>query len=212
MTTKNPTTIRWQAEAVAEPGCGAELVRGLLAVLLVQGFTPAARARVGSAVAELCQNVVQHAYPETESMLHGADTLRVQAELCGRRLRVEVVDAGVGFDVAGLGQIGELDTGRSGLARARALSEGLTVASTPGRGTTVTIEFAASSSVFGDERGFDLSELDHLEPALARRLVGELRENGREPRFHLSPALAVCVGRLLAASRPATHPLANTRS
>jgi len=204
--TQGQTTTRWTAEGPAEIESTARAVRGLLAFLVVQGFTPATRARIGGALAELLENVVRHAYPDADG------PFRVDAELAGRRLRVEVADDGVGFDAMRFGRLARLGPAGSGLARARALAEGLSLASRPGFGSAVTLEFAASSAIFGDERGIDLSELDYLEPALARRVLEQVRDTGSGEPFHLSPALAVCVGRFLSTPRPASSSLANTRS
>jgi anti-sigma regulatory factor (Ser/Thr protein kinase) len=204
--TDGDITIRWTAEGPAEIESTARAVRGLLAFLVVQGFAPATRARIGGAVAELLENVVRHAYPD------GDGPYRLRAELAGRRLSVEVADDGAGFDATRFGGQARLEPACSGFARARALAEHLGIASRTGFGSSVTLEFAASSAIFGDERGIDLSELDYLEPALARRVLEQVRETGSGEPFHLSPALAVCVGRLLSAPRAASPFLANTRS
>lgn len=207
MKTESTMTTRWCAEGPADLEGAAQAVRGLLALLLVQGFAPAARARVGTAVAEVLENVVRHAYPDP---FRDEGTFRLEARVEGPRLWVEISDEGVGFDATRFGERSKLDPARSGLARARALAEGLGVASRPDRGSTVMLEFTASSAVFGDERGIDLSENDFLEPALARRLLEQVREGPDGRGFQLSPALAVCVGRLLSAPRAASTLLANT--
>jgi anti-sigma regulatory factor (Ser/Thr protein kinase) len=204
--TEGRTTARWSREDEAEVDACARAVRGLLAFLVVEGFAPAARARIAGAVAELLENVTRHAYPDADGRF------RIQAELAGRRLTVEVADDGAGFDAARFGNPALRDPASSGLARARSLAESIGVASRPGSGSAVTLGFVAASAIFGDERGVDLSELDYLEPALARRVLSRVRDAEGAPQFHLSPALAVCVGRFLSTPRSASSTLANLRS
>lgn len=190
----------------AEIETNARAVRELLAFLITHGFAPATRARIAGATAEVLENVARHAYAA------GGGLFRLQAHLIGRVLRVEICDDGVGFDAVRVA-VGALNEPlRSGLARARSLSEELNFWSRPGQGSRVVLEFCASSVVFADERGVDLSDLDYFEPALARRVLGSLRDGGIEPHFHFSPALAVCVGRLLSAPRSAGSLQAPVRS
>ena len=46
-------------------------------------------------------------------------------------------------------------------------------------------------------RAIDLSELDWLTPGMSRRVLEILRDEDSTDAFHLSPAMAVTVGRLL---------------
>jgi DNA-binding response OmpR family regulator len=173
----------------------ARAVRELLAFLITRGFACATRARIAGATAEVLENVARHAYPEQDGKF------RLEARLVGRILRVEVCDDGVGFDVVRVAAGVLNEPLRSGLARARSLAEEVTFWSHPGQGTRVVLEFSSSSVVFADDRGVDLSDLDYLEPVLARRVLLALTAAEVEPQFHFSPALAVCVGRLLSAPR-----------
>jgi len=66
----------------------------------------------------------------------------------------------------------------------------------------VLLVFRASRVAFEEESGVDLSELDFLGPELSRRILQALREGQDQELFHLSPALAVVVGRLLAGPDP----------
>jgi len=180
---------------VADPDNNRRALNELLAFLLVRGFTSSARARIAGATAELLENVVRHAYPEEPGRF------RLEAHSSGRLLRIEVRDDGIGFDPVRVNAGVIREPQRSGLARACSLAEQLNFWSHPGQGTRVVAEFLSSSLVFADDRGVDLSELDYLDPALARRVLLSLRDGEIEPQFHFSPALAVCVGRLLSAPR-----------
>ena len=181
----------------AELECNRRVLTELLAFLVLHGFSSSTRARIAGATAELLENVARHAYPEEPGRF------RLEARMAGRLLRIEVLDDGVGFDPVRVaaGVLGEPQ--RSGLARARSLAEEMNFWSHPGQGTRVVLEFLSSSLVFADDRGVDLSDLDYLDPVLARRVLLSLRDDGVEPQFHFSPALAVCVGRLLSAPRTA---------
>jgi anti-sigma regulatory factor (Ser/Thr protein kinase) len=191
----------WRAWGDASVESRAQAVRDLLAFLLSNGIACAARARIASAAAEILENVSRHAYPDA------AGPFRLEAVLDDARLRLEITDDGLGFDPAGAPYPTD-DTLDSGLARARALAESLRITTWPADGTRVELEFALSSSVFADERGVDLSDHDHLDPALSRRVLAALRDGELEPQFQLSPALAVCVGRMLSASARKPNPLA----
>jgi anti-sigma regulatory factor (Ser/Thr protein kinase) len=180
----------------AELECNRRAVNELLAFLLLHGFSASTRARIAGATAELLENVARHAYPEEPGRF------RLEARLAGRLLRIEVFDDGIGFDPVRVAA-SVLEPQRSGLARARSLAEEMNFWSHPGQGTRVVLEFLSSSLVFADDRGVDLSDLDYLDPALARRVLLSLRDGEIEPQFHFSPALAVCVGRLLSAPRSA---------
>ncbi len=172
--------------------------RELLAYALLCGISPAARARIGSAASELVDNAFRHGYGR------GHGRIRVEARLEGGDFSVRVGDEGIGFDALVLEASGLDDTLRHGLARARALSEELQIESRPGSGTRVLLVFRASRVAFEDEGGIDLSELDFLGPDLSRRILQALREGQQSEPFHLSPALAVVVGRLLAGPDPRT--------
>lgn len=186
-----------ELRGTAELDVNARSVRRLLAYLVEQGFSAATRARIAGATAEVLENVVRHAYPDSDG------GFELSARLRGRRLTVQIQDRGVGFDVRRVAVGLRNEPLRSGLARARALSEELRFESTPGAGTRVVLEFTATQILFNEDRGIDLSELDYLDPATARRVLLSLRGGGVEPQFHLSPALAVCIGRMLSSPRTA---------
>lgn len=187
---RSAPTYRREYEARAET---VELCpRDLAAYALRCGISPATRARIGTACAELVENVVRHAYGP------GGGSVSISAGVEERDLWVSVRDAGMGFDLATAG-LEELRHSRDGgLARCAALAEDFSVESHLGGGTEVLLRFAAYRVHFDEERHVDLSELDFLCPRTARRVIEALELDGNEDLFHLSPALAVTVGRLLA--------------
>ncbi|HUR28974.1 MAG TPA: ATP-binding protein [Planctomycetota bacterium] len=197
----NGDKLCWRAWGDACVEANARALRDLLAFLLSNGVACATRARIASAAAELLENVARHAYPDAPG------PFRLEAIVLGSRLRLEVADDGLGLDPACASEAGA-NTLSSGLARARALAETMRISTTPSGGACVELEFALSSSVFADERGVDLSDHDYLDPALSRRVLSALRDGSLEPQFQLSPALAVCVGRLLSARAEERNPLA----
>jgi anti-sigma regulatory factor (Ser/Thr protein kinase) len=166
--------------------------RDLAAYALRCGISPATRSRIATACAEAIDNVVRHAYG-----VEGGEVL-ISAGIDGRDLCVTVHDEGMGFDpvLAGLDELHDSRDG--GLARCAALSEDLQVESSIGGGTDVLLRFSAYRVHFDEERHVDLSELDFLCPRTSRRVLETLELAGNEDLFHLSPALAVTVGRLLA--------------
>lgn len=170
--------------------------RELCAFALASGISPAARARIASATSEIVDNARRHGY------CRGTGRIRVEAHLEGGDFVVRVGDEGIGFDASALDARDLDDTLRHGLARARALAEELEIESRPEHGTRVLLVFRVSSVAFEEESGIDLSELDFLGPELSRKVLHALRESREQDLFHLSPALAVVVGRLLAGPDP----------
>jgi len=179
-------------EVECDPDDVEDALRDLAAFLVARGISPTTRTRALSACAEVLDNVLRHAWPLPQA---GRATLRACLE--GRDLRVTISDTGAGFDADALAQLAE-----GGLARARALAEDLRVESRPHGGTRVELGFVAYHVDFDDDDTIDLSELDWLPPALARRVLESLTGAGSEPLYNLSPALAVTVGRLLTGATP----------
>jgi len=180
----------------ATPDGAEEAVRHLLALALRCGMRPSVRARIGSATCEILDNARRHAGPGSRG------TIEVRARSGGGSFSVTVRDEGRGLDPALLHSLeagGELPPG---LARARALSEELHARSAPGQGTEITLAFASAGACFEEELGLDLSELDHLTPLIARRLLARVSDPSGAHAVRLSPALAVVVGRLLADAGP----------
>ena len=184
-------------ERYASAPAAVELAaRELAAFALRCGIAPASRARIASAASEIIDNARRHGYCGARG------TIRVEGHLDGGDFVVRISDEGIGFDAAALDASGLHDTLRHGIARARALAEELEIESRPEGGTRVLLVFRASRVAFEEENGIDLSELDFLGPDLSRRILQSLREGKEHDLFHLSPALAVVVGRLLAGPDP----------
>lgn len=168
-----------------------DAARELVAWCLRSEVVPAARARIGSAVAEIVENACEH----------GASEVEVTATLAPNELRVDVVDDGPGFDAVAMLTDGVLDA-TTGLGRVHCLADEVHVTSGPLRGTHVTLCFAVRAVEFDDEERIDLTDLDFFVPATARELLATLGEDPDAPVI-LSPALAVVVGRLLMGPDPA---------
>lgn len=160
-------------------------LRAWLAHLCQHGIGSATRARAVSALAEVLENVRCHAYPER------AGDFQIGARRSGSSWTLFVRDAGLGFEQASLSDGG-------GLSRARALVEDLRIRSLPFLGTTVELRFEHQPIAIEFDGQLDLSESDYLDPATARRLIAAARSGQALPPHALPPALAVCVGRLLA--------------
>jgi len=203
-----PFRLEELVQAVETEGCleGARLQRSYAATLpsveqaqldlaafaTGRGIGPSCRARACTALGEVVENVVRHAYPCRSG------ELEVDAEIEGRDLLVMVSDAGVGVDGVELGT--EHLCADGGLSRAAALTEGLEVRTEDGR-TRVRMRFGAYRVAYA-QASTDLSEHDYLSPQTTRDLLALLREGGSAEALQLSPALAVVAGRLLADPDP----------
>lgn len=178
-------TEQLELDIAPHPAAAERAARELIAWCMRSEVGPATRARIGSAVAEIVDN----------AGAHGAGTIELRASLSPAELRVHISDSGEGFDpVAAL--TGDDFSSRTGLGRAHALADGVHVDSSPGAGTTVTLDFRISSVEFEDDTLIDLSDLDFFVPATSAELLATLDEDPDAP-IVLSPALAVVVGRLL---------------
>lgn len=100
------------------------------------GFAPVVVTRLSTAVSEVTRNVVQHAG------CAGEFRLGLLADGGRRGLRIVVSDKGKGFAAPECGHGNGLQQGTgAGLAGTRKLVDALQVHSTPGNGTTVTMDF-----------------------------------------------------------------------
>jgi CheY-like chemotaxis protein len=176
--------------------CVEEAARDLAGYLLRCGIGPSCRTRVASACAEAIDNIVEHAYPGSCGSVH------VVLTVGERELRLAISDTGVGFDSTGACLTHMASDSRSGLARIAALAEDVQVASEIGVGSCIRMRFSALRVFFDEGEHVDLSELDFLTPRTARRVIESLNDSETSDLFHLSPALAVTVGRLLAGPTP----------
>ena len=168
--------------------------RALAAFALSQGVGPSCRARACTAAGELIQNAIDHAFSG------GDGSFLLRATLDGRDLIVEVEDEGRGFD-ATLSPLEAMADG-GGLGRAAALVEDLDITSRPGGGTLCSMRLGAYRVDFDGDRRVDLIEHDFLSPDTVREVLRTIAEPDDEGLLHLSPALAVVVGRLLAGPDP----------
>ncbi len=170
--------------------------RDLLGYCLRCGIGPVARSRIGTAVVEIVTNAWQHGYAG------GAGEIEICAHTDERTLQVEVRDRGEGFDTLGVYLERMHDVRDGGLARASALSEDLSIDSQPGQGADVRLSFSCYRVDYEDGRKVDLSDIDFLAPATSRSILDRLCAAGGEHVFHLSPATAVTIGRLLSGPDP----------
>ncbi|HRV80203.1 MAG: ATP-binding protein [Planctomycetes bacterium] len=172
-----------------------QVQRELAAWLLVRGIAPSTRCRIATALGESLENACRHAYPDD------IGAIDIQAVLDGTQLNVHVFDRGEGLDEIlvrrreALGEAG-------GLARMRSLSEELTVHSHPTLGTHLRLSFSVHRTQFSEEACTDFEDFDFLVPDHVRALLTGIQRPGETEVVHLSPAVAVTVGRLLAGPDP----------
>lgn len=189
---------RLQRIYAAGPRAAERAARDVAAWCLRSEVSPATRARIASTVCELVDNATRHAYDVTTEI--SEHPIELNSEMDARALVLEVRDHGRGFDALRT-QLDEMVCAKSGLARVAALTEDLTIRSSPESGTRVRARFSVASADFDVDGRIDLTELDHLSPDTARELLTTLAEDPHAP-IVLSPALAVVVGRLLAGPDP----------
>ena len=169
-------------------------LRDLAAFGIRRGLGPTCRARACSAVGEIVDNVIKHAYP------FGEGELRMTATVDQRALVVTLIDNGIGLDTNQVAT--EIMSVSGGLSRASSLSESLDLRGEPGVGTTVQLSFGSYLVDFAGDDHADLTELDYLTPDTARQILSTLELEGSESFFQLTPSLAVVIGRLLSGPDP----------
>ncbi|MFT7487039.1 MAG: CheY-like chemotaxis protein [Candidatus Paceibacteria bacterium] len=169
-------------------------LRDLAAFAIRRGVGPTCRARACSAVGELVENVMRHAYPDAEG------SVRMSVTIDERDLTITIIDDGVGMDTAEI--IADLMEFQGGLSRAAALSEDIDLRADIGVGTTVQLRFGAYTVDYSGADKADLTELDFLTPETTRQILSTLELEGAESFFQITPALAVVIGRLLAGPDP----------
>lgn len=189
----------WSREYIATARSVDVAPRDLCAYALRCGIGPATRSRIATALAEIVENSLRHGY------FGGPGMVRINAWIEARELHIEIQDDGVGFDPQSIATQTEGFMG--GLARAAALAESFDIDAYHDEGTTVCMSFAAYRVHFDEESHVDLSELDYLTPETTRRVLRALENKQAGELFHLSPALAVTIGRLL--SSPTKDPKAD---
>lgn len=180
----------------ASPETTAHATREVTAFTLRSGLGPATRARIAGSCGELLENVERYAYAGANG------PVEVRARLIDSKLELSVRDQGIGFDPV-LVTTGSMSRSLDGgLARCTALSEALRIDSVLGEGTTISVDFCSASVHFDDGEMTDLSDLDYLSPREVRRVLREVENDHPADLFHLSPALAVIIGRLLVGPDP----------
>lgn len=186
-----------------EAGRTREPICQLQSALMAKGFGPSVRARAGSAVAELLDNVTRHGFPGL------AAQARVELRFHSDGFTISVSDQGLGFDAfeqrlnlrEALRHAGGFAP-LPGLARVEALAESVQLEARPGVGCQIQMTFRDHGAAFEDHDGtiapfeMDLTEAEYLPHELSRRLLGTKPEDD-QPWFELSPALTTCLGRLL---------------
>lgn len=190
---QSATTGRLRRAFPADDLAARRAGRAVNAWMTGLGALPSTRCRVASATAEAVDNAARHS---------GAERVEVRAESGPHTLVIEVRDHGAGFDPVAAG----LDTMQScldgGLARMSSLAEDVQIDSAAGAGTRITLRFSIQSSRFEEEAELDLSENDFFTPADATRALTTLGEDGGSQAWHISPAMAVSIGRLLVGPDP----------
>jgi ActR/RegA family two-component response regulator len=169
--------------------------RELASYCLLHGVTPSTRARVAGAVSELVDNAIRH------GRLGEGGRIRVLGRFESNWLHVEVEDRGAGFDPRSPPAVLPLGPALTGLARAKSLSDGLSLQTAPGAGARIGLRFCISSVAFPDAE-HDLSEADFLSPRRARDTLLGLMEGESPDVTGMSPSIAVVLGRLLAGPDP----------
>jgi len=169
--------------------------RELVSFCILHAVPPSTRARIAGAVCEIVDNALRHGH------LGERDRIRVLARIEKSWLHVDVEDGGAGFDPRSPRAVLPLGPALTGLARAKALSDGMIVSTSPGAGTRVDLRFCISSVTFPDAED-DLSEADFLTPRRARDTLLDLMDGKTPELTGVSPAIAVVLGRLLAGPDP----------
>lgn len=173
-----------------------ECVRDLAGFLVQRGVGPTCRARICTAVSELIENVVNHAYPDVPGDVH------LKAIVEEREVVVTVADDGVGFSSEKISARHLCSPLHDGLARASSLAEGIEIDTRPGQGASISLRFGSYHADYDDGENVDLSELDFFSPSTSRQILHALQVEGTENFFQLSPALAVVIGRFLSGPDP----------
>lgn len=185
----------FRRDYAALPASMDRCARELVSFCTLHGVPPSTRARIAGAVCEIVDNALRHGQPDVGS------PIRVRGRFEKNWLHVEIEDAGVGFDPRSPGAALPLGPALTGLARAKALSDGFSLSTSPGAGTRLGLRFCVSSVAFPDAED-DLSEADFLTPQRARHTLLGLMEGKTPEVTGISPAIAVVLGRLLAGPDP----------
>jgi FixJ family two-component response regulator len=181
----------WRREYTTSTDLPERAARDLIAYALRCGIGPSARSRIGTAVADIVENAVIHGYADLEG------PVELSARIDARSLHVTVRDHGLGFDALSTFLLQSPGASEGGMGRAAALVEQFAVDSSPDEGTEVRLEFCVTRTSFGDQNKIDLSDLDFLAPETARAILAAMQNSEGDHSLHISPAMAVTIGRLL---------------
>ena len=170
---------------------GEQVQRDLSAWLLVRGISPSTRCRVATALGEALENARHHAYEGD------VGPIDIEAQMQGTELELSIRDRGEGAPEGTL-ELALNGLGGGGLARMAALSEDVSMVSHPTLGTHICLRFSVHRARFSEEESTEFEDFDFLGPDHVRGLLAGMSSADSPDVVHLSPAVAVTVGRLLA--------------
>ncbi len=185
----------FQATIQSTASACEQVQRDLSAWLLVRGIAPSTRCRIATAVGEGLENAVRHAYPDD------IGPIEVEANLHDCDVEVSIRDRGDGMTDAEKFQASDVEK-QGGLSRICALSEDLSIATHTHLGTHLGLRFSAHRTHFDEDECTDFEDFDFLGPDHVRTLLDDFEGPNSPEIVHLSPALAVTIGRLLAGPSP----------
>jgi DNA-binding NarL/FixJ family response regulator len=185
----------FQATIQSTSSACEQVQRNLSAWLLVRGIAPSTRCRIATALGEGLANAVRHAYPGD------IGPIEIEARLHDRDVEVSIRDRGEGMTEAE--KFNATDTEiQGGFTHMCALSEDLSLATHANLGTHVGMRFSAHRTHFDEDQRTDFEDFDFLGPDHVRALLDDIESPNGHEIVHLSPALAVTIGRLLAGPSP----------
>jgi anti-sigma regulatory factor (Ser/Thr protein kinase) len=186
----------FQATIQSTASACEQVQRNLSAWLLVRGIAPSTRCRIATALGEGLENAVRHGYADD------IGPIEILANLHGRDVEVSIRDRGEGMDESEKFHATDVQA-QGGFSRMSALSESLSIATHPSLGTHIGLRFSAHRTSFDEEQRTDFEDFDFLGPDHVRALLDDIENPNGHDLVHISPALAVTIGRLLAGPNPA---------
>ncbi len=185
----------FQATVQSTASACEQVQRNLSAWLLVRGIAPSTRCRIATALGEGLENAVRHAYPGD------IGPIEIEANLHDRDVELSIRDRGDGMTESQKFDATDSEKG-GGFSRMCALSEELSLATHANLGTHVGMRFSAHRTHFDEDERTDFEDFDFLAPDHVRALLDDIEGPGGHDVVHISPALAVTIGRLLAGPSP----------
>jgi anti-sigma regulatory factor (Ser/Thr protein kinase) len=200
-----PAGVSHRLEVRADVGGQARGLRWVTSLGVCWGLGLAVRARIGTAVSEILDNAVRHAYLANSDDGESGRRVVVLVARDAKAVRITIRDFGKGCDghtltaamepPPGLFALGVLP---SGLRRARCLTDAMNVRS-DAFGTRVHMSFETHGAAWSAD-ALDHSDDDYLTARSCRALVAAIRAGDDACTQHLPPHLAVVVGRILSAA------------